>query len=404
MRAPPVTHGPTAPRSVAGTTSTSRYAPAASTAACTPRGSGRSSSCTSDRACLQLPRHRLEGLAGLLLVPARLRRRLLDNRSVGTSALVTHRWDGVERVTAVTGSGWSSWRLRGVPRDSLAPPGLADLSAHRTRVLQLRPGLDRRIPADGLRDPAGALTVARVADRRAAAGGVAAAHARCDRDGHRERLRESDRLPAPSTRAYIVGRAIDFMKLTSPIRSRSRTSARRYRVCPRTLSYAFSGVLGASPKAYLLATRLNRAFRDLADSRCNASIESVASRWGFSTWGASPTTTGPRSANARRTPTGPVAGASRQNRLGFPRPDRARSFSASLARSSLATPRRPWPACRDGAGLTATPGRHRHERAAQPGRTHAGWRAAVYPFWASVASAHSARARLCKTGDAKSAP
>jgi AraC family ethanolamine operon transcriptional activator len=93
------------------------------------------------------------------------------------------------------------------------------------------------------------------------------------------------RPPAPSTRAYIVDRAIDYIepRLADPISVRDLCAA--IRVCPRTLSYAFSEVLGASPKCYLLASRLNRANRELADTRVHASIQSIAARWGFSHMG-----------------------------------------------------------------------------------------------------------------------
>ena len=89
------------------------------------------------------------------------------------------------------------------------------------------------------------------------------------------------RLPAPSTRAYVVGQAIDYMEAHLADRISVRDICAAIRVCPRTLSYAFSRVLGASPKSYLQATRLNGAFRDLAGAQTRVSIESVAARWGF---------------------------------------------------------------------------------------------------------------------------
>ncbi len=89
------------------------------------------------------------------------------------------------------------------------------------------------------------------------------------------------RLPAPSTRAYVVGQAIDYMEVHVADRISVRDICAALRVCPRTLSYAFSRVLGASPKSYLQAIRLNGAFRDLADAQTRVSIETVAARWGF---------------------------------------------------------------------------------------------------------------------------
>lgn len=211
-----------------------------------------------------------------------------DNRSVGTSALVTHRWDAVERVN-------SSDRINlvivaveeGFLRDYLAAlPGLEDTIrtpnpvcyssdpasiTHFQRTvsgilheLTQRPAL---LDSERLRAGFAQRMLDAIVTVIANASG------------------SSDRLPAPSTRAYIVGRAIDFMKahLADPISIADICAA--IRVCPRTLSYAFSSVLGASPKSYLMATRLNRTFRDLADARVNSSIESVAARWGFSHMG-----------------------------------------------------------------------------------------------------------------------
>lgn len=89
------------------------------------------------------------------------------------------------------------------------------------------------------------------------------------------------RLPPPSTRAYVVDRAIAYMqsKLADPI-SIADVCA-EVRVCPRTLGYSFEQVLGVSPSRYLLATRLNHVRRDLSTAGGHASIQSVAARWGF---------------------------------------------------------------------------------------------------------------------------
>jgi len=211
-----------------------------------------------------------------------------DNRPVGTSALVTHRWDAVERVN---GSDRINLVIAAIDedflREYLAPlPGLAD--AIRTPN-----------PVCYTSDPTSITAFQRTLC------GILQELTQSPALLESERLRaafeqrmldaivtvianasgSSDRLPAPSTRAYIVGRAIDFMKahLADPISIVDICTA--IRVCPRTLSYAFSSVLGASPKSYLMASRLNRTFRDLADTRVNASIESVAARWGFSHMG-----------------------------------------------------------------------------------------------------------------------
>jgi AraC family ethanolamine operon transcriptional activator len=211
-----------------------------------------------------------------------------DNRPVGTSALVTHRWNAVERVN-------SSDRINLVIaaideeflREYLAPlPGLDDVVRTPNPVCYT---------SDAAAIVAFQRTVYGVLQE------VAQSPALLDherlRAGFQQRVLDAVvtvaasasgsrcRLPAPSTRAYIVGRTIDFIEahLADPISIRDMCAA--IRVCPRTLSYAFAGVLGASPKSYLMATRLNRAFRDLADGRAGATIESIAARWGFSHMG-----------------------------------------------------------------------------------------------------------------------
>jgi AraC family ethanolamine operon transcriptional activator len=211
-----------------------------------------------------------------------------DNRPVGTSALVTHRWNAVERVN-------SSDRINLVIAaideeffaEYLAPlPGLEDIVRTPNPVCYTS---DPTAIAAFQRTVYGILqelvqSPALLENERLRAGFQqrvldAIVTVVANASGSR------GRLPAPSTRAYIVGRTIDFIEahLADPISIRDMCAA--IRVCPRTLSYAFAGVLGASPKSYLMATRLNRAFRDLADARVNASIESIAARWGFSHMG-----------------------------------------------------------------------------------------------------------------------
>lgn len=208
-----------------------------------------------------------------------------DNRPVGASALVTHRWNGVDRIN---GSDRFNLVLATVDEQFLeeylaAVPGLEDLfrnsqpvcytsnpqaitAFQRTvyGVLQeltqhpellgherIRAGFQQRV-LDSI--------VAVVADHKA----------------------PPNRLPAPSTRAYVVSRAIDYIesRLAEPISLRDICTAGR--VCPRTLSYAFAEVLGVSPKSYLLALRLNRAHRDLRDDKAPDSVQAIAGRWGFS--------------------------------------------------------------------------------------------------------------------------
>jgi AraC family ethanolamine operon transcriptional activator len=211
-----------------------------------------------------------------------------DNRPVGASALVTHRWNGVDRIN---GSDRFNLVLATVDEQFLeqylAPvPGLEDLfRASRPVCYTLNPlaitAFQRTVygvlqeliqrPALLAHEPIRAGFEQRVLDSIIA---VVA-----DADG------APGRLPAPSTRAYIVSRAIDYIesRLADPISMRDICAA--VRVCPRTLSYAFAEVLGVSPKSYLLAMRLNRAHRDLGDTRAHGSIQTIAGRWGFSHMG-----------------------------------------------------------------------------------------------------------------------
>ena len=96
---------------------------------------------------------------------------------------------------------------------------------------------------------------------------------------------DSMKLPAPSTRAFIVDRALDYLEPRLADAISIGDICASVRVCPRALSYAFARVLGTSPKSYLLTARLNRVRRELRDPRTHVSIESVAMRWGFAHMG-----------------------------------------------------------------------------------------------------------------------
>ena len=211
-----------------------------------------------------------------------------DNRPVETSVLVTHRWDSVERVN---GSGPIDLIIAAIDEDFLksylehlpgfedltrtttpmcyssGKPGIADFQhtvrAILSELIESRSPLDHERLRFGLQQRLLDSIVLALADSTGARG----------------------RLPAPSTRAYIVGRAVEFMEAHLADTVSIRDVCAETRVCPRTLSYAFSEVLGTSPKAYLVAARLNRAYRDLGDARGAASVESVAVRWGFAHMG-----------------------------------------------------------------------------------------------------------------------
>ena len=211
-----------------------------------------------------------------------------DNRPVGVSDLITHRWDAVERVNSsdrinLVIAAIDEQFLReylmpipGMSEQALAPNPLcfksdsAAVAAFQQvvwSILQELTDTPALLGDERLRAGFQQLVLDTIVSVTAGMTGI------------------GGRLPAPSTRAYIVGRAIDFMKarLADPISIRDICTATR--VCPRTLSYAFADVLGASPKSYLMATRLGRTHRELADERINASIESIAARWGFSHMG-----------------------------------------------------------------------------------------------------------------------
>jgi AraC family transcriptional regulator, ethanolamine operon transcriptional activator len=88
-------------------------------------------------------------------------------------------------------------------------------------------------------------------------------------------------MPAPSTRAYVVDRALQYFDATMDESVSVMDVCRAIRVCPRTLCYSFESVLGISPTRYLLASRLNRVRNDLRTSTTDVPIQSLAARWGF---------------------------------------------------------------------------------------------------------------------------
>jgi len=88
-------------------------------------------------------------------------------------------------------------------------------------------------------------------------------------------------LPRPSTREYIVDRAMQYAESDLGGAISMFDVCNTLRVTPRTLRYSFESVLGISPNRYLLAMRLNRVHRDLRASPPEVSIQHVATRWGF---------------------------------------------------------------------------------------------------------------------------
>jgi len=88
-------------------------------------------------------------------------------------------------------------------------------------------------------------------------------------------------LPPASTRAYIVEKAIAYMKahLTDPFTISS--VAQGVRVSPRTLRYSFEEILGVSPRCYLSALRLQRVRCELCGHGQAHSIQRIAQEYGF---------------------------------------------------------------------------------------------------------------------------
>jgi len=209
---------------------------------------------------------------------------LYDNRQVNPVELVSSRWDDVERVSCNRKAELVTLVVDG---DYLAQyvsrlPGMETFAHSRSLVryvadarsilgfqntvfsviedlLEDRTLLDNARACEGLR--------ARVLDS------LLEAISNCGA--------KQVRLPAPSTRAYIVDRAIEYIepRLGDPISVSDICAVMR--VCPRTLSYAFASVLGTTLKSYLLASRLRRVHRDLEQGSPAISVQSIASRWGL---------------------------------------------------------------------------------------------------------------------------
>jgi AraC family transcriptional regulator, ethanolamine operon transcriptional activator len=207
-----------------------------------------------------------------------------DGRPLSTDVLVTHRWDAVDRVScsrqlelaliAIDEEflNWHTARVAGrefFGRDATAVTSSADpgvVRKFRRCVIQL---VEELTAAPELLDDTKS---SQALQNRVLESLV---------DVLTTGSEPNQRLPNPSTRAYIVDQAINFMeaRLAEPICLADISAA--LRVCPRTLRYSFEHVLGISPTRYLLASRLNRARRELASAGANSSIQCIASRAGF---------------------------------------------------------------------------------------------------------------------------
>jgi AraC family ethanolamine operon transcriptional activator len=98
-------------------------------------------------------------------------------------------------------------------------------------------------------------------------------------------MRGARALSAPSTRSYIVEKAIQYIGNRLADNFEMTDLCHSIRVCPRTLRYSFEEVLGVSPTEYLLATRLAHARRALLHANTASNIQCIAARYGFSHMG-----------------------------------------------------------------------------------------------------------------------
>jgi len=90
-----------------------------------------------------------------------------------------------------------------------------------------------------------------------------------------------EKLPPPSTRAYIVDKAIEYMHANLSCLPVLSDVCRTVRVSPRTLRYSFEEIVGVSPGQYLLSLRLRRVRNDLLEGSGTSGIHRVAQRHGF---------------------------------------------------------------------------------------------------------------------------
>ena len=91
---------------------------------------------------------------------------------------------------------------------------------------------------------------------------------------------DAARLPPPSTRSYIVEKAIRYMDahLADPVASADICAA--LRVSPRTLRYSFEEVLGVSPTRFFITRRLARVRHELLHGPTHG-VHRIAQRYGF---------------------------------------------------------------------------------------------------------------------------
>ena len=93
---------------------------------------------------------------------------------------------------------------------------------------------------------------------------------------------EPQKLPPPTTRSYIVDKAIEYMlSNVACLPTELKDVCKALRVSPRTLRYSFEKVVGVSPGHYLLSLRLRRVRQELVEGSGVTGIHRVAQRHGF---------------------------------------------------------------------------------------------------------------------------
>lgn len=90
-----------------------------------------------------------------------------------------------------------------------------------------------------------------------------------------------EELPRPTTRAYIVDKAVSFLEQhpSDPISVPELSAV--VGVSVRTLRYSFEQITGVSPSEYLLAVRLGMVRRELLGGSSMKSIYRIAHKYGF---------------------------------------------------------------------------------------------------------------------------
>ena len=207
-----------------------------------------------------------------------------NNRPLPANALVSHRWDTVERLSCK-----GRYAVASIVLDEDFLRRYADRVAgerfvpdrHHALILSsdsaVVSNFQRNI-LDVLRDLAAAPDVlANECVRRTLQDSVLSTLM----EALEASSGSADPLPPPTTRAYVVDKAIRFMESRLAASIVIAEVCEEVRVSPRTLRYSFEEVLGVSPTRYLLVRRLNQVRQELSICESPTLIEEIALRSGF---------------------------------------------------------------------------------------------------------------------------